>query len=189
MANYNKLLGEFNLEGIPPARRGVPQIEVTFDIDANGILSVKAADKGTGKENKITIKANSGLSEAEIQAMIKDAELNAEADKKARELIDRKNSAESLINDVEGKLEKHGDQLSPEEKSAVEESVAELKEAVKGTDADAISAKLENMFKAFGPLNDKVMAAESQPTPQPATESTDPDAPVDVEAKEVKPGA
>jgi molecular chaperone DnaK len=189
MATYNKLLGEFNLEGIPPARRGQPQIEVTFDIDANGILNVKAADKGTGKESKITIKANSGLSEAEIQAMIKDAEDNAEADKKARELIDRKNSAEGLINDVEGKMEKHGDQLSPEEKSAIETSITELKEAVKGDDADAISAKLEAMFKVFGPLNDKAMAAEPQPTQQEATTSADADAPVDVEAKEVKPGA
>jgi len=187
MANYNKLLGEFNLEGIPPARRGQPQIEVTFDIDANGILSVKAADKGTGKENKITIKANSGLSEAEIQAMIKDAEDNAEADKKALELIERKNSAEGLINDIEGKMEKHGDQLSAEEKSAIETSITELKEAVKGTDVDAISAKLEAMFKVFGPLNDKAMAAESQPTPQPSTETVDKDAPVDVDAKEVKP--
>jgi molecular chaperone DnaK len=187
MATYNKLLGEFNLEGIPPARRGQPQIEVTFDIDANGILNVKATDKGTGKESKITIKANSGLSEAEIQAMIKDAEDNAEADKKARELIDRKNSAEGLINDVEGKLEKHGNELAPEEKSAIETSITELKEAIKGDDADAISAKLEEMFKVFGPLNDKAMAAETPPPQQEATGPADADAPVDVEAKEVKP--
>ena len=196
MANYNKLLGEFNLEGIPPSRRGQPQIEVTFDIDANGILSVKAADKGTGKESKITIKANSGLTEAEIQAMIKDAEDNAESDKKARDLIDKKNTAEGFINDIEGKLEKYGDQISPEEKTAVETSVAELKEAVKGTEAEAITTKLNETLKAFGPLNEKAMAAESnaaQPTPEQheamaKAAAEDAAGPVDVEAKEVKPG-
>jgi molecular chaperone DnaK len=196
MANYNKLLGEFNLEGIPPARRGQPQIEVTFDIDANGILSVKAADKGTGKENKITIKANSGLTETEIQAMIKDAELNAESDKKARDLIDKKNTAEGFINDIEGKLEKYGDQISPEEKSAVEKDVAELREATKGTDAEAITTKLNETLKSFGPLNEKAMAAESpmdQPTPEQQeamarAATADANGPIDVEAKEVKPG-
>ena len=120
MAVHNKLLGEFNLEGIAPAPRGVPQIEVTFDIDANGILHVHAKDKGTGKENKITIKANSGLSDDEIQQMIKDAEMNAEEDKKARELVDAKNSADALVHSTKKSLEEYGEKVGADEKAKIE---------------------------------------------------------------------
>ena len=119
MASGNKLLGEFNLEGIPPAARGVPQIEVSFDIDANGILHVGAKDKGTGKENKITIKANSGLSEEEIQKMVKDAELNAADDKKKLELVQARNQGEAAVHSVNKSLAEHGDKLEAAEKDAI----------------------------------------------------------------------
>ena len=120
MASGNKSLGEFNLEGIPPSARGLPQIEVSFDIDANGILHVGAKDKGTGKENKITIKANSGLSEAEIEQMVKDAEVNAADDKKKLELIQARNSADAMIHSVKKSLAEHGGKLEAGEKDAVE---------------------------------------------------------------------
>ena len=142
LVQHNKLLGEFNLEGIAPARRGQPQIEVTFDIDANGIMHISAKDKSTGKENKITIKSNSGLSDAEIQAMIKDAELNAEADKKARELIDVKNSAEAQIHEVKKDLEEFRSELSDAEITELETVIKEVEEAVKGDDKEKITKNL-----------------------------------------------
>ena len=131
MANDNKMLGNFNLEGIAPAPRGMPQIEVTFDIDANGIVSVSAKDKGTGKEQKITIKADGGLSEDEINKMVKEAEANKEADKKKRDLVEAKNQAETLTHQIEKQLKEHGDKISAEEKKAIEDAKTEVTESVK----------------------------------------------------------
>ena len=170
LVQHNKLLGEFNLEGIAPARRGQPQIEVTFDIDANGIMHISAKDKSTGKENKITIKSNSGLSDAEIQAMIKDAELNAEADKKARELIDVKNSAEAQIHEVKKDLEEFRSELTDAEITELETVIKEVEEAVKGDDKEKITEALNKVFPAMKTLLEKRQAkeqAQAQPT-QPA---------------------
>ena len=170
LVQHNKLLGEFNLEGIAPARRGQPQIEVTFDIDANGIMHISAKDKSTGKENKITIKSNSGLSDAEIQDMIKDAELNAEADKKARELIDVKNSAEAQIHEVKKDLEEFRSELSDAEITELETVIKEVEEAVKGDDKEKITEALNKVFPAMKTLLEKRQAkeqAQAQPT-QPA---------------------
>ena len=145
MASANKLLGEFNLEGIAPAQRGMPQIEVTFDIDANGILHVTAKDKNTGKENKITIKANSGLTEEEIQRMVKDAEANAAEDKKALELVTARNTADALAHSTKKALEEHGASLEASEKEAIEAALKELDEAIKGSDkADRKSTRLNS---------------------------------------------
>ena len=131
MASGNKSLGEFNLEGIPPAPRGMPQIEVTFDIDANGILHVNAKDKGTGKENKITIKANSGLSEAEIQQMVKDAELNAAEDKRKLDLVQARNSADAMMHSVRKSLAEHGSKLEAGEKEKIEAALKDVEESLK----------------------------------------------------------
>ncbi|WP_368924174.1 molecular chaperone DnaK [Comamonas aquatica] len=158
MASGNKLLGEFNLEGIPAAPRGVPQIEVSFDIDANGILHVGAKDKGTGKENKITIKANSGLSEEEIQQMVKDAELNAADDKKKLELVQARNQGEAAVHSVKKSLGEHGDKLDAAEKGAIEAATKELEEALKGEDKDAIEAKTTALMTASQKLGEKVYA-------------------------------
>ena len=152
MAQHNKLLGEFNLEGIPAAPRGTPQIEVTFDIDANGILKVSAKDKQTGKSNDITIKASSGLSEAEIEKMIKDAEANADADKKARALAESRNAAEHQLWGVEKNLKEHGDRLTDEQKEAVQEGLDKVREVIAGDDADAITKALEETMPKFLPL-------------------------------------
>lgn len=145
---YNKLLGEFNLEGIPPARRGTPQIEITLDIDANGILSVRAQDKATGKENKITIKSNSGLSEAEIQKMVADAEANAESDRVKRELIEARNGAESIMHTVQRELDENKDKITSEEASAIEAAISALKEAISGEDKEAITNRTSELFVA-----------------------------------------
>jgi molecular chaperone DnaK len=158
LANANKLLGEFNLEGIPPAPRGTPQIEVTFDIDANGILHVSAKDKATGKENKITIKANSGLTDDEIQKMVKDAEANAEEDKKRVELVQARNSAEAMVHSVKKSLEEHGDKVDADEKAKIEEAIKEADAALKGEDKAEIEAKTENLMKASQKLGEKVYA-------------------------------
>ena len=158
MASGNKLLGEFNLEGIPSAPRGTPQIEVTFDIDANGILNVSAKDKGTGKENKITIKANSGLSEEEIQQMVKDAELNAAEDKKKLELVQAKNQGEAAVHSVKKSLGEHGDKLEAAEKEAIEAAIKDLEEALNGSDKDAIEAKTTALMTASQKLGEKVYA-------------------------------
>jgi molecular chaperone DnaK len=158
MATGNKLLGEFNLEGIPPAPRGLPQIEVTFDIDANGILHVNAKDKGTGKENKITIKANSGLSEEEIQKMVKDAELNAEEDKKKLELVQAKNSADSMVHSVKKSLTDYGDKLDAGEKEKIEAAIKDVEEALKGEDKEAIEKKTEELMTASQKLGEKMYA-------------------------------
>jgi len=160
LAAANKLLGEFNLEGIPPAQRGMPQIEVTFDIDANGILHVTAKDKASGKENKITIKANSGLTEDEIQRMVKDAEANAAEDKKVLELVTARNTADALAHSTKKALEEHGAALEVAEKEAIEAALKELDEAIKGSDKAAIEAKTEALGKASQKLGEKAMAAE-----------------------------
>jgi len=158
IATGNKLLGEFNLEGIPPAARGVPQIEVSFDIDANGILHVGAKDKGTGKENKITIKANSGLSEDEIQKMVKDAELNAAEDKKKLEIVQAKNQGDSLVHSVRKSLTEYGDKLEGAEKEAIEAAIKDLEESLKGEDKDAIEAKTNALMTASQKLGEKMYA-------------------------------
>jgi molecular chaperone DnaK len=158
MATANKSLGEFNLEGIPPAPRGTPQIEVAFDIDANGILHVSAKDKGTGKENKITIKANSGLSEEEIQQMVKDAEINAGEDKKKLEIIQSRNQADSALHSVKKSLSEHGDKIEAKEKTAIEEAVKSLEEALKGEDKAEIDAKTETLMTVSQKLGEKVYA-------------------------------
>jgi molecular chaperone DnaK len=162
MASANKTLGEFNLEGIPPASRGTPQIEVSFDIDANGILHVGAKDKATGKENKITIKANSGLSEDEIQKMVKDAEENAEEDRKLREVVDAKNTAEALVHSTKKSLEEHGASLDVAEKEKIEAAVKALEEAVKGSDKVDIESKTEELGKVSQTLGEKVYAAMAE---------------------------
>ena len=159
IASGNKLLGEFNLEGIPPAARGTPQIEVSFDIDANGILHVGAKDKGTGKENKITIKANSGLSEAEIQQMVKDAEMNAADDKKKLELVQARNQGEAAVHSVTKSLAEHGDiQLDAGEKEGIEAAVKALEEALKGEDKAAIDEKTTALMTASQKLGEKMYA-------------------------------
>ena len=158
MASGNKMLGEFNLEGIPPAPRGTPQIEVSFDIDANGILHVGAKDKATGKENKITIKASSGLSEAEIERMVKDAEANAEEDKKLRELVDSRNQGEALVHSTKKALGEYGDKLEAGEKDKIETAIKELEETLKGADKAAIDAKTEALATASQKLGEKVYA-------------------------------
>ena len=149
---YNKMLGTFNLDGIAPARRGMPQIEVTFDIDANGILSVSATDKATGKEQAITIKDSSGLSDEEVEKMIKDAEVNAEADKVKRELVDAKNNAEGLVNSYQGDFDEVKDELTDEEKTKAETALSELREAAKGEDKDLIQTKITALYEAAGPI-------------------------------------
>jgi len=147
-ANANKSLGQFNLSDIPPAPRGMPQIEVAFDIDANGILHVNAKDKATGKENRITIQASSGLSEEEIQRMVQDAEANAEEDKKLHELVQARNQGESLIHSVKKSLTEYGDKVSTEEKTAIEAALKEAEDVVKGDDKEAIDAKIEALMQA-----------------------------------------
>ena len=200
MASGNKALGEFNLEGIPPAARGLPQIEVTFDIDANGILHVSAKDKGTGKENKITIKANSGLSEAEIQQMVKDAELNAAEDHKKLELVQARNQGEAMVHSVRKSIGEHGDKLEAGEKDKVEAAIKELEEALKGDDKAAIDAKTEALMAASQKLGEK-MYADAAAAAQAAGAGATGGAPggaqasapaddnvVDAEVKEVKKG-
>jgi molecular chaperone DnaK len=158
MANGNKSLGRFDLGDIPPAPRGVPQIEVTFDIDANGILNVSAKDKATGKENKITIKSSSGLSEDEIQRMVKDAEAHAEEDRKAHELVDARNRADGLIHGVQKSMKDLGDKLEAGEKEKIEAAIKELEEAMKGDDKAAIDAKAEALTQASHKLAEQMYA-------------------------------
>ncbi|OGA99115.1 MAG: molecular chaperone DnaK [Burkholderiales bacterium RIFCSPHIGHO2_12_FULL_69_20] len=161
LASGNKSLGEFNLEGIPPSPRGLPQIEVTFDIDANGILHVGAKDKATGKENKITIKANSGLSEAEIEKMVKDAEANAAEDAKKVELVQARNQADGMVHSVRKSLTEHGDKLDAGEKEAIEAALKAAEEAIKGEDKADIDAKTEALMTASQKLGEKVYAEQA----------------------------
>jgi molecular chaperone DnaK len=167
MANDNKRLGNFNLEGIAPAPRGVPQIEVTFDIDANGIVNVSAKDKGTGKEQKISIKSDGGLSEAEIEQMVKDAEVNAEADKKKREAIDTKNQADALVHSTDKTLEEHGDKVDSETKDSIVKAKEDLAEAIKNDDVEDIKTKQEALIKVSQKLGEAIYKeAQAQQTPE-----------------------
>ncbi len=180
---YNKALGEFKLDGINPAPRGMPQIEVTFDIDANGIMNISAKDKGTGKENKITIKSDSGLSKDDIERMIKEAEANAEADKKARDLIDAKNQSESATHSLKKDFEEFKDQLTEEERTKFEDSVKGVEEARNGDDVESINKAVQSMFEAASPVFAKKQAKASAETAQP----TEGEQTVNAEFKEVDP--
>ncbi len=178
MAADNKLLGQFNLEDIPSAPRGLPQIEVTFDIDANGIVSVSAKDKGTGKEHRITIQASGGLSDDEIEQMIKDAEANAEADKERRELVDARNEAESLIHGTEKSMEEHGKKVDPATIEAIELAIANLKEQIEADDAEKIRAGIQNVATASLKLAEVIYKAAQETAEQSEKANEDPDADV-----------
>ncbi|MFO2465545.1 molecular chaperone DnaK [Pseudomonas sp. 15FMM2] len=188
-AAQNKSLGKFDLAEIPPAPRGVPQIEVTFDIDANGILHVGAKDKATGKEQKITIKANSGLSDEEIQQMIRDAEANADADAKFAELAAARNQGDALVHSTRKMVADAGDKVTAEEKSAIEAAVVALEAAIKGDDKAAIEAKVEELSKVSAPVAQKMYAEQGQPADG-AAQQAEPEAKhddvVDAEFEEVK---
>jgi molecular chaperone DnaK len=201
IASGNKLLGEFNLEGIPPSPRGLPQIEVSFDIDANGILHVGAKDKGTGKENKITIKANSGLSEAEIEKMVKDAEVNAAEDKKKLELVQARNQGEAMVHSVRKSLTEYGDKLDAGEKDKIEAAAKELEATLQSEDKEAIEARTNALMTASQKLGEKMYEAQQAaggagapgagPEAASAGASSRPandDNVVDAEVKEVKKG-
>jgi molecular chaperone DnaK len=181
---YNKMLGLFNLEGIVPARRGIPQIEVTFDVDANGILNVSATDKGTGKEQKITIQANGGLTDAEIEAMVKDAEANAAEDHKRREVIDARNQADGTIAGLRKEIEEHGSKLSADDKQKLEDVLKEAEETIKGEDKEAITAVTQKIFEAAGPLYAAMQSANQQAEAEAPNDK--PDDVVDAEFTEVK---
>ena len=172
MAADNKLLGNFELVGIPPAARGTPQIEVTFDIDANGIVSVSAKDKGTGKEQKIQIQASGGLSEEEIQKMVKDAEANKEADKKKRDTVDTRNQADSMIFSTEKSLKEHGDKITADEKKAIESAISDLRNSLKGTDNEDVKKKTQNLIQASMKLGEAVYKSQQK---DPTKEKSDPE--------------
>jgi molecular chaperone DnaK len=168
MARDNKNLGIFNLDGIPPAPRGVPQIEVTFDIDANGILHVSAKDKGTGKEQKIRIESGSGLSKEEIEKMKNDAKMNEESDKKEKEKVEKINAADSLIFQTEKQLKEYGDKIPADKKGAIETALTKLKEAHKAQDLDQIDAAMTEMNAAWTAASeDMYKATQEQPGAQP----------------------
>ena len=191
MAAGNKSLGQFNLSDIPPAPRGMPQIEVTFDIDANGILHVSAKDKATGKENKITIKANSGLSEEEIKRMEEDAAAYADEDRKLRELVDARNSADGMVHSVKKSLTEHGDKLEAGEKEKIEAAIKDVEDAIKGDDKETIEAKTNALMEASQKLGEKVYAeqqgqAGGAEEAQPQGEKTVDADVVDAEFEEVK---
>jgi molecular chaperone DnaK len=196
MASGNKLLGEFNLEGIPPSPRGLPQIEVTFDIDANGILHVSAKDKATGKENKITIKANSGLTEEEIQRMVRDAEANKAEDHRRFELAQARNVGDATVHQIRKALSEHGGKLDAAEKSGIEAAVKELEDALKGDDKESIESKTKALMAASQKLGEKMYAdtqAQDAGSTQSASESAEPekkpaDDVVDADYREVKRG-
>ena len=170
LVQHNKLLGEFNLEGIAPSRRGLPQIEVTLDIDANGIMHVSAKDKNTGKENKITIKSNSGLTDAEIEQMVKDAELNAEADAKARRLIETKNNAEATIHSARKDMEEVKDLLLETETNDLNDAINSVEESLKSDDMEVISAALEKAAPMMNVLMQKKQLKEQGQTPDSAAQ-------------------
>jgi molecular chaperone DnaK len=192
MASGNKSLGQFNLSDIPPAPRGLPQIEVAFDIDANGILHVSAKDKATGKENKIKIQANSGLKEDEIQRMVKDAEAHADEDRKARELVEARNQCDALIHAVKKSLTEHGDKISADEKSRIEAAIKAAEEAIKGDDKDAIEARSKDLAEASHKLAEKIYSQQqtqnggSQPQPESGGAKSEDGNVVDAEFEEVK---
>ena len=185
MAMYNKSLGKFQLTGIPPAPRGIPQIEVAFDIDANGILHVSAKDLGTGKEQRIEIKAGSGLSDDEIKRMVGDAESHAEEDKKARELAEARNNGENAAYQAEKQIKDLGEQLDEASKAEIEAAIKEVNEAVKGEDAEDIRAKTDRLQTAFHKVSEamyeRAQAAQQQAEPAANGASSDGDAPADEE--------
>ena len=191
MAADNKLLGNFNLEGIAPAPRGVPQIEVTFDIDANGIVSVGAKDKGTGKEQKITIKADGGLSDEDIEKMVKEAEANKESDKKKRELVEAKNQSETLTHQIDKQLKEHGDKISEEEKKAIEDAKTTLIEATKLDDVSKIQEAIKTLTEASMKLGEAVykqaQQEQAQEKAQPEQQENADENVVDADFKEVDP--
>ncbi|MGY4673915.1 molecular chaperone DnaK [Ursidibacter arcticus] len=184
-ASDNKSLGQFNLDGIQPAPRGMPQIEVTFDIDADGILHVSAKDKNTGKEQKITIKASSGLSDAEVEQMVRDAEANAEADRKFEELVQTRNQADAIVHSTRKQITEAGDALNADDKAKIEEAVAELEKVAKGEDKADIEAKIEALVKVSEPLI-QAGQAQAQQGQQQAQQNQKDDGVVDAEFEEVK---
>ena len=194
MASDNKLLGNFELVGIPNAPRGVPQIEVTFDIDANGIVSVSAKDKGTGKEQKIQIQASGGLSEDEINKMVKDAEANKESDKKKRESVDVRNQADTIIHTTEKSLKEHGNKISETEKKAIETEISHLRNALKGTDTEEVKKKTQSLIQVSMKLGEAVYKSQqkgaekkgAQSTKDPDDKSKEKDNVVDADFEEVK---
>jgi len=174
MASDNKILGNFELVGLPPAPRGTPQIEVTFDIDANGIVNVSAKDKGTGKEQKIQIQASGGLSEEEIQKMVKEAEANKEADKKKRDSVDARNQADSLVFSTEKSLKEHGDKISDDEKKAIEDGIADLKKSLEGTDVEDVKKKTQSLIQVSMKLGEAVYKSQQKPGSDKAEDTKDP---------------
>jgi molecular chaperone DnaK len=180
MAADNKMLGMFNLEDIPPAPRGMPQIEVTFDIDANGIVSVSAKDKGTGKEQKITIQASGGLTDDEIEKMVQDAEANADADKSRKELVETKNQGESLLHSTRKSLEDHGDKVDASTVEAIELAANALEEALKTEEAGKIKGAIQNLTDAAMKLGEAIYKAEQEKAGQ-GESSNDEDSPRDVD--------
>jgi molecular chaperone DnaK len=168
MAADNKMLGQFDLVGIPPSARGMPQIEVTFDIDANGIVNVQAKDKATGKEQQIRIQASGGLSDADIQRMVKDAEAHAADDKKRKATVEARNRAEQLMHETEKQLKEHGDKLAAADKQAIESAIAELKSGKDGEDADAIKAKTDALAQASFKLGEALYKGQQQAGAGPA---------------------
>ena len=194
MASDNKLLGNFELVGIPNAPRGIPQIEVAFDIDANGIVSVSAKDKGTGKEQKIQIQASGGLSDEEIKNMVKDAEANKEADKKKRETVDARNQADTIIHTTEKNLKEHGSKISDSDKKAIENGISDLRNALKGTDTEEVKKKTQSLIQVSMKLGEAVYKSQqkdagkkgAQSTKDPDDKSKEKDNVVDADFEEVK---
>jgi len=184
MAADNKLLGNFNLEGIAPAPRGIPQIEVTFDIDANGIVNVSAKDKGTGKEQQITIQASSGLSDADIEKMVKDAEANKEADKKKRDQVETRNQADTLVHSTEKTLKEHGDKLPDEDKKKIEEDISSLKASLSADDLDKVKEDIKSLSESAMKLGEAVYKSQQEAQPQ-QQEKTEEDNVVDADYEEV----
>jgi len=194
MAADNKLLGNFELVGLPSSPRGVPQIEVTFDIDANGIVNVSAKDKGTGKEQKIQIQASGGLSEEEISTMVKDAEANKETDKKKRETVDVRNQADTIIHTTEKQLKEHGSKISEADKKAIETGISDLRNALKGTDTEEVKKKTQALVQASMKLGEAVYKSQqkdagkkgAQQNKGPESKTKDKDNVVDADFEEVK---
>ena len=185
MAADNKLLGNFDLVGIPPAPRGIPQIEVTFDIDANGIVNVSAKDKGTGKEQSIQIQASGGLSDSEIDNMVKEADANKEADKKKREEVDARNNADGLVHATEKSLEEHGDKVTAEDKEAIQTALRSLQDTLKDeTDVEAIKQKTQDLSQASMKLGEAIYKSQQEAEKEPTKEETNDDV-VDADFEEV----
>jgi len=187
MAADNKALGQFDLVGIPPAPRGMPQIEVTFDIDANGIVSVTAKDKATSKEQKISIQASGGLSESDIEKMVKDAEAHATEDKQRRALVDARNQGEAMVHSADKSLKEFGDKVSEADKSAIEAAVASLKTALEGEDIEAINARSNELAQASMKLGEAMYKAEqASASAAPGPEGKHEEDVIDADFKEVK---